>query len=300
VKKTLILLIIVFLFMVGDGHAQEQIRLKVLDIDLWPEHDRPTMLVIYHATLDDDVSLPAEVTFRIPAAAGRPHAVAVGPSPGIVGDVNFTTREAGEWVIISFIATLPAIQFEYYDPALQIEGTQRRYQFNWPGDYAVDSFSLRVQQPVGATDLRLSPGIGTVAQGQDGLLYHQVDIGSLEAGDRFSISLEYTKETDRLTVESLQIQPTGPVAPDNSGRLLLQILPWALGVLGIALVVGGILWYRHSSQVVVTSRSRPRRKSPHPKSGELDAEEDNYCHQCGKRANPGDRFCRSCGTRIQV
>ena len=35
-------------------------------VELWPEYDQPTVLVIYRANLSDDVPLPATVTFRLP------------------------------------------------------------------------------------------------------------------------------------------------------------------------------------------------------------------------------------------
>ena len=57
--------------------AQEKISLSQLEIDLWPEFDQPSMLVIYKATLPSGVSLPVDLTFRIPLAAGSPSAVAV-------------------------------------------------------------------------------------------------------------------------------------------------------------------------------------------------------------------------------
>ena len=58
-------------------HAQDEVRLAYLQVDLWPEYDRPEMLVILRASLAADVSLPVDVTFRIPAAVGDPNAVAV-------------------------------------------------------------------------------------------------------------------------------------------------------------------------------------------------------------------------------
>ncbi|HEX6268955.1 MAG TPA: zinc ribbon domain-containing protein, partial [Anaerolineales bacterium] len=31
-----------------------------------------------------------------------------------------------------------------------------------------------------------------------------------------------------------------------------------------------------------------------------EAKNGHYCHECGARAQPGDRFCRTCGSRLRV
>ena len=67
---------------VGRGaRAQTEPRLSLLDIAVWPEFDRPLVLVIIQAELSADTTLPAPLTLRIPAIAGQPYAVAPAASP---------------------------------------------------------------------------------------------------------------------------------------------------------------------------------------------------------------------------
>lgn len=293
------LLIVALILAPVSTRAQEQLQFSVLDVELWPEYDRPTMLVIYRATLSPEVSLPVEVTFRIPASAGEPHAVAVGTAQGAVGDVVYSRQLSGEWALISFIAALPVIQFEYYDPALIKDGISRQFVYTWTGDYLVDSFSMRVQQPVGAYEFRLSPDIGASSQGQDGLWYRILEVGALAAGDSFSISVDYQKDTDELSAESLRIQPSAPISRDTEGRVDLgKATPWVLGALGVIFILGGGLWYWQSNREEPVARRITRRKPARMKNQDIAPEGDRYCHQCGKRAHPGDRFCRACGAKL--
>lgn len=281
------------------SHAQEHITLSSLEVNLWPEFDQPAMLVIYFATLSPEVTLPVEVTLRMPAHVDTPNAVANGPTTGAVGDIFYTRQMTGQGTFITFTATMPVIQFEYYDPDLIKPGGQRHYQYIWPGDYAVESFSMRVQQPIGATDFRISPAISTEFQGGDGLVYHNLDVGSLQPSDTFQISLDYTKQTDTLTYESFQIQPSGPIPSDPSSALPLQYLPWVLGFLGIVLITAAGLWYWQSSRSAVTEPTRKRHKPIRKDVDEVTESISIYCSQCGKRAHTGDRFCRSCGSRLR-
>jgi hypothetical protein len=78
-------------------------------------------------------------------------------------------------------------------------------------------------------------------------------------------------------------------------------LPWILGILGVALIVGGGLWYWQSGKQSATDKSRRRRRTARLKvSDETAAGDEVYCQNCGKRASVGDRFCRTCGTKLRI
>jgi hypothetical protein len=274
----------------------------MLNISLWPEYDLPSLLVIYKAQISPEVSLPAEVTFRIPVQAVEPTAVAVGPNADSVADVVFEVNPAGEWIQVSFIATTPAIQLEYYDPRLIMDGNQRSFSYTWPGDYAVDSLILDVLHPVDSSAFTLTPEAGSQVQDTEGFVYSIIDKGSLPSGTTFTISASYQKDTDELSAQNLPIVPSAPVAAPTTARLNLgQALPWILGLLGVALIVGGGIWYWQSGKQTSTEKSRRHRRSTSSKVSKAAAEgEVVYCHNCGKRAAASDRFCRTCGTKLRI
>ncbi len=280
--------------------AQGDLKLSILEIDLWPEYDRPSVLVIYRITLPADTSLPVDLTLRIPASAGEPNAVAVKQADGGLFTVAHDRQVSGEWGLINITATMPEIQVEYYDPGLVKEGTTRYFEYHWPGDYAVDSLAVQVQQPVGVTGMRISPASDDRTTGPDGLMYYNKLVGSLAAGQTFNITIDYEKTSDSMSAESLKVEPSAPVTGTTSGsRNLMAVLPWFLGVLGVILIVGGAWWYWQSGRG--TDRPQPRRKRKSAASRKIGGPEEHaYCHQCGKRAAPGDRYCRACGTELRV
>jgi hypothetical protein len=288
------------------GQAQSSVTIESLKVELWPEYDQPSMLVIYRFTLSADTSLPAQLRIRIPTAAGEPFALAVGPSLDQVGDVPHSRSFTGEWAEISFVATMPAVQLEYYDPGLTKEGSDRSFEYRWSGDYPVRSLVVDVQQPVDAIDMLISPSLGNGQVRADGLTYYTSQVGSLESMQSFSINLAYQKPNDDLSISRLQVAPSQPLTVETSGRVEVEnLLPWGLGLLGLALIGGGGFWYWQStrqdarSQPKATARGK-RWVSPQALDEEESSEISVYCHQCGKRAAPGDRFCRSCGTRLRL
>lgn len=306
-KAISLFLVLSILLVPLPGQAQSSPTIESLKVELWPEYDRSSMLVIYRFTLSADTSLPAQLKIRIPAAAGDPFALAVGPSLDQVGDAPYNRTILGEWAEISFVATMPAVQLEYYDPGLTKSNSSRSFEYNWPGDYQVKSLAVEVQQPIGATGMRISPSLGNGVARADGMVYYTSEIGSLNSSQSFSINLEYQKPSDDLSVGSLPIEPSQPLTPDTSGRVQVEsLLPWALGLLGLLLIGGGGFWYWQStrreprSQSKTRARGRRRVSQPVEEEEEESSEINVYCHQCGKRAAAGDRFCRSCGTRLRL
>lgn len=301
-RRLIALIFMAVLLQPVTASAQEKISLSQLQIDLWPEFDQPSMLVIYKATLPPGVSLPVDLTFRIPLAAGSPSAVAVQQVDGKLYTVDYQRQMSGNWVLVTFTATTPQVQMEYYDPSLTKQGTQRHFEYQWPGDYAVDKMTVQVQQPLGATNMVLSPNMGSGTTGSDELAYYKTDIGSVAAGNTFTISVDYEKESEQLTSGTMQVEPTGPINADTPGRLdLRKAAPWALGFLGLVLIAGGGWWYWQSGREQDNKTQKRRRGKAEPSSvQEIREEGAVYCHQCGKRAEPGDRFCRSCGTRLRT
>jgi hypothetical protein len=283
--------------------AQNEVKLNSIEVDLWPEYDRPTVLVIYRITLPATTSLPVDLSFRIPATAGEPSAVAVRQmtAEGETGlfTIPYERQVVGDWGVISLTATLPELQLEYYDPGLVKDGETRQFEYNWPGDYAVDVLKMQVQQPLGADEMSISPSSGQGVTGSDGLVYFNKEVGALLAGQTFSLKINYKKSSDDLTAANLQVQPSAPVTITSERNNLLAILPWTLGALGVILIVGGVVWYLRSGKGKEEEPSRRRHRPASSKEPEA-TESHIYCHQCGKRAGPGDRFCRMCGAKLRI
>ncbi len=308
-KIALVLRIMIFLSVgaaallsgVNPASAQSPTTMENLEVDIWPEYDRPSVLVIYRITLPPDISLPIDLTLRIPVESGEPNAVAARQMDGSLYTMAYDRQVSGDWALINFTATTPELQLEYYDPRLEQDGEMRHYEYQWPGDYAVDSLSVQVQQPYAATGLRTSPSLGNGTVGQDGLTYYNAEVGSLNEGQTFNIAVDYEKASGILTAESLQVQPSAPmgVPSTNWQSQLIAVLPWGLGFLGIILIAGGGLWYWQSGRRKEASTKPRRRRRSEPASETISAGGHVYCHQCGKRAAPGDRFCRVCGTRLR-
>jgi hypothetical protein len=306
VKKIALVCFIVFIiaaaFPLMPVFGQQEDEFANVLVRLWPEYDQPEMLVIYDLTLPAGTPLPATITMRIPVTAAAPHAVASRQPDGSLNNLPFDKPVMmGSWQEVEFEATTLESQFEYYDSGLRKDGEQRTYQYIWPGNFGVQDFNIEFQQPDGASEVVLTPNLGNAFAGVDGLTYYQDKVGSLEPGQEYKLAIEYAKSDDSLSAETLKVDPVTPIEGGSSARSALSsALPWLMAILVIAIIAGGF-WYWHASRKESKSEPRRRHKPASERSGiEVIEEGGVYCHQCGRRASQGDRFCRTCGTQLRV
>jgi len=283
--------------------AEEGPEIEHLEVVLWPEYDRPAVLVFYQVQLPGGTSLPTHVELRIPAAVGEPHAVATRGIDGSLVYADYTRQVAEDWAIITVVADSLDVWLEYYDD-LKIDGEERNYTFVWPGGVDLGMFAYDVQQPVGATGMVVTPP-GETWTSDDGLLHYRGEFGPQPSSSILSVSLAYIKSTPGLTVEMIfpgsslgRTEATKGGTPD-----LGTLLPSVLGGVGIVLLVAGAFLYfrlvrEGKSAPACRRRRRPARKHAKETRQGIDASLV-FCHKCGEQARAGDRFCRHCGIRLK-
>lgn len=275
--------------------AQSPLSLASVQVQLWPEYDQPSMLVIYDFQVGPGSQLPVGVTIDFPADANLV-AVAVQASDGSLLNAEYaeSTGSADAQTIVVQAQSASVYRVEYYQPLVR-SGDVREFSFRWPGKYPVDDFGIRLRLPSDASALKVNPPFQPV-QDSGAFNLQEKKFGPLQAGQQVSVSLSYSRQSDALAASQQDLQPTQPLDGSTAGRVMLKnYVPYVLAALGLVLIAGGALYYWRSS------RSRgPREK--HHRPGVAAAQqpgEDEYCHQCGTRAQPGDRFCRVCGSRLR-
>jgi len=305
-KKLFVLVFFITMLISLSANAQTPTSLSSVRVFLWPEFDRPALLVIYSLTLPANSSFPMDIDFRLPIEADAPHAVAARQPDGSLVNLSYDQKVEGDWLKIHFKATTPELQLEYYDPRLGKDGLSRHFIYSWPGDFSVDNFQIEVQQPSGATQMRIKPGMGNGATKSDGLVYYSYNAGAIPLFQEVAVTVDYQKPTDELTYANTPVEPIAPLSTttDNWTSWFQQPLFLIIGIMGVLLIafgVGGFLYYEYSlkNQPEKTARRRHKTNNQHVPS--IATQENHiYCHQCGNRAAPGDHFCRACGTQLRA
>lgn len=278
--------------------AQNEIKFKSLNVELWSEFDQPSMLVISEFILSQDMQLPVTVTMRVPKA-GNLVAVAV-EQDGSLFNANFEgPEEQGNWQIIKInVDSYNPYRIEYYQP-LTRDGKIRKFEYQWFGEHAVQELGINLLIPSDSTDIVTSPLLpNTSISSDEAYIIGSITKSGLTAGQSYKFNLEYTRESDALPnsgQSTPSVQPSEPIGPDTTGRVSIDRMPYVIGGVGVVLIVIALFFYWRSTQ---SSVSTPRRRKR--QNNEEAAEGQAYCHECGARAHEGDRFCRTCGSRLRT
>jgi hypothetical protein len=290
--------------------AQSPAVLGNLGIDLWPDYDRPGLLVIYRATIAPETPLPAQLVFRIPAAAGAPNAVAERAADDRLVTLPYDRTVDGGTALIAFTASRPYVQLEYYDPAITREGPEHRFAFTWPGDFEVRDFSISLQQPHLSQNFTTVPEAASAATSADGLTYHTLVRTGTKVGETVGVEASYEKASDRLSAETLPPAATPTPAP-ATGNVPVPALPTESATTSYSptmLVVVAAMFACAAAAIVIALMSQSRQTGSAPAltppsraasskvSGKKAA---RFCTQCGAGIGAGDRFCQRCGSALR-
>jgi hypothetical protein len=296
-----IILILCLVFLAWPGLAQEAPEVSSLDIALWPEFDRPDMLIIYQGSFAPETALPLAVEFRIPAGAGEPSAVAYVDESGQRFNQQYTTRIEGDERVVSFELATLGFQLEYYDTLTVDASGRREYTYDYTADYATALFSLEVQVPPTALNFQIEPPADSILPESDGLTYHVAGAESLVQGERQSWTVSYDKADADLTVSSVApSQPTQTPAPAAAGGGdSSTVLLFLVAFVGLVAVGAGAFWLGQRTQTAAgrdpVSRSQKRRGSGRGGGGRT-----IFCHKCGAHLRSDSDFCHKCGAAVRT
>lgn len=288
-------------------------EIVALGVELWPDYDRPDMLVLLTGTLPPDTTLPATLTIPIPAGADINAVARFTTDNQLLSDVDYTVD--GEQLTM----TLPDVRFrvEYYAP-FTTSGDSRSYDFRWLSDLPVGQLSTVIQQPSAAEDFAVVPEpVNVTSNRGDGLQYHSLASRAVAAREPFDITVAYASPTGELSAPAVSPQATLPASvgttPVETGGLFENFDPiWLLVILGVGVLVGLAFFLGRQQTTAAGGRprkptpSRPAQKQPsQPPAAKSTtptaptAGAPRFCHHCGQALATGDRFCRSCGTPVK-
>jgi hypothetical protein len=299
-KWLVFVLLLSILAIATPAGAQGGVNLKNVNISLWSEYDQPSMLVIHEFLLDESTTLPVKVKIRFPED-GNLIAAAYTDTNGKLITTDIESPESqGSWQTVTLnVESYAPYRIEYYQP-LTRDGNQRSFTYQWIGDYPVDEFNVTAQIPADSTGVTSEPPFTeTFTSGDGNFLIGKVSKNNLTMGQLTDFRLSYVRESESVSnpTNSANIQPSEPIGPNTEGRISIDNLPWIIGAIGLALIGLALFFYWRSTQV-------PEQKSRRRRSGSRQEQEAGgeqaYCHECGTRAHAGDRFCRTCGSKIRV
>ena len=285
------LIVLFILIPLAAGHAQDKATaIDSLLIELLPDYDRASVLVLLTGALPADTKLPATVLVPIPETAQLNAVARIDSSDGQMKDDILSSPVPNG---ISFITPDLRFRVEYYFP-YAANNNQRTFSFSWLASISVNEFKLKIQRPLFASQLTTEPASINVFSGEDGFTYYTFPEQAVPAGQSFSVRVDYTMSTDQLSVEHLAQPGTGVQEPGLPPTAKTGAdVNWPL----LAVVAGGLIIVMVFVWKIAIRRAETKRPKPHNATAKKESY-SKFCSNCDNPVDTDDKFCGKCGASL--
>jgi hypothetical protein len=261
--------------------------LENLAVALWPDYDRPSVLVMLTGTLAADVPLPANVIVPLPADA-QINAVARVDAQNRMFDIA-RSADAGK---LTLTTPDPRFHVEYYLP-YRVEAGEHLFSFTWLSDLSVERLEAIVQRPAAAISLITEPMQGEIGQRKDGFTYYRMPAQAVPSGQPYSLRVRYPMTTTRLSAEP-RVSPASPpkaASPATPEAPPTATFGWPalVAIVGVGLISALVTWR--------LARGRSAPEGPRAEAREEPGARRS-CRDCGLPVAEADRFCSDCGADL--
>jgi len=299
VKKTqFIISLTIFLFLTSflwqPACAQNETHFEKLEVSLSPDVDQSTVTVNLDIKLAEDTPLPKTLSIQIPVNA-QLQSIANQLEDGALSPAENVITTTDSWQDVELTASSLAFQINYIDPNLTKEDGRWIFDFEWLSIYTLDSLYIMVQQPSDISSISAVPSLIKLSDETTGTAYYSGEMGSIDAGESWSLSLIYTKAACSVVDSPMEIVPAMPIDETTAGRTAspLSVVMWLLAVAVAVLIMVGLYYWRFRSNI-------SKKHNRIVKGVEIMNPEKQvvFCHECGMLSQTGDGYCRNCGTQL--
>lgn len=291
--KSFTLLLLFILMAAAPVFAQSPASvIDSLDVEIWPDYDKPSVLVLLTGALPANTPLPAAVTLPLPEAAQLNAVARIDSQDGSMKDDISWSFDSPD--MLRFMTPDLRFRVEYYFP-YTADKNQHSFDFTWLAAATVNNLRLRMQRPLSAGALQTEPAAANVATSFDGFEYHTFPARAVPAGQQFSLHVVYDMAAAQLSAARLPApnagtQPAGLPAA-SAKRFDISWAALAAMVAGGLIVIGALIWQ------FAARRRVPEIHNLEDSPVEVQAR-GRFCPNCGGPVDQEDRFCRGCGAEL--
>ena len=284
----------------GLARADEGLRLKTLDVSVWPEYDEPRVAVMYEGEFAG-ADFPQKVRFYLPKGAEVSEVCALKKPDDEHLCQLYDVGQEGDQVTVTYTLPIPTFFVQFYYGSLG-GTTQRNVDFALKAPYAVESLALDVQQPLRSESFSVTPPAPPSGPDSQGFKFFHLGYQSVPAGQVTTIRASYTKADANPSVAKRQ---TGTTEGTSAGSTAVTYTPVAVLGIGV-LVIAAILLIGRRRPAEPAPERLPTSPGPVPAATRPvgtsrlgRSRSGKFCTSCGAALEPEDGFCPKCGRQAR-
>ncbi|MCH7819912.1 MAG: zinc ribbon domain-containing protein [Candidatus Marinimicrobia bacterium] len=289
--------IFIFVFLLpgmNQNYASENLtEVSSLKIDLWPEYDKPMVLVMIDGWIAESVELPIEVRLSVMEGGSVHMGCSITPAGGHIHE-SFKEGTDGDGNYVTFVLRERQFHLEYYYNSFR-DTPFRKFDYYFKSPFNISNVQVEIKEPLGSTGFILNPPSKFPMKNRSGITIHSLNIGEVKIGEEIIISAEYSKND--------LIPSNKRVNKFSSTVDTYKFLTILFG--SILFILLGYAAFRWSSAPSNTDKKHKKKSKKHKNrqpimSKSTDQNRINFCFQCGNELKSPFHYCGVCGTKITV
>lgn len=282
--------------------ADDNDRLANLTIEVWPEYDKPLVLVQYDGEVAVKDNFPRDISFFIPASADLAATAYLDANGDYLNipDAPAIQDSGDGFKRVTFKLPVPHFHLEYYYNPLQ-GSPDKTMEFVYKAAQPAENVELGIQQPLKAENFKTDPATQVQTTDPHNFTYYIFSYPSLTAGQIERIHVSYTKTDPNPSIANLPKPASATANAESALSNSTLLLPGVLIAAAVALVaLGGFAWWsrrRNELEFAPARADSPRRRLKMPSGQKRGQGTAGFCVQCGRALEADDIFCPRCGTK---
>lgn len=233
------------LFPAVEGLAKDDLSIGRMRVSIWPEHDDPSVLVIYDGRFSDETLFPTKTSFFIPKGAVISDVCSLSPE----GQHYCQLYEVvdGDDLRDKAIMSLPFSNFylSFHTKALDLTKEARAIEFSILPNHPIEKMELDIQQPLRSSSFSIDPGNGQQSE-KKGFNHFQYELEDIAKGEEVLINIKYVKSDIKPSVDIMYGTMAAnsrvwgsPYDQQRNAKILIYVI---FGT-GVAAALGGLSWF---------------------------------------------------------
>ncbi|KAA0257150.1 hypothetical protein FHQ18_11315 [Deferribacter autotrophicus] len=224
-------LILIFLFISASAFA-ETMTMKQLYYSIWPEYDKPSVLVIYSGKFINDTGKPFNDELIYYAPKGAKINMLCETENGMLC-LRYLVEDMGDYIKITWKPSRTInpgeefpVMFEYYIDYLNLNNSNRSFNHLFRAAFPIQNMTVEVKQPTDSTQFEMIPKPHWNQLDGDFTNYY-LNLKDIKENEKISFKISYVRNSSEPSIKNIKQSNLNETSIPTDKKLILIIIVFA-------------------------------------------------------------------------